>query len=172
MSDEQWQKTIAIDLDGTLAEYHGWTGEWTPIGDPLPGAWEFCRALRVAGWRIIIHTCRGDLEAVRTWLNAWTIAHDGINCTAHNAEGSSAKPIADVYLDDRAVRFEGDFAVAWLQIAEAEGEGPWWERDGGPSPARGSAAHSAPPPGDRCAVSGGRGAKVTATTTATATAGV
>ena len=108
MGDE-WQKTICIDLDGTLAEYHGWDGEWTEIGEPLPGAWEFCRALRQAGWRIIIHTCRGDLDAVRDWLDANTIAYDGINATDHNAEGSSEKPIADVYLDDRAVRFEGDF---------------------------------------------------------------
>jgi len=118
MGDE-WQKTICIDLDGTLAEYHGWTGAFAPIGEPLPGAWEFCRALRAAGWRIIIHTCRGDLDAVRDWLDANTIAYDGINATDHNAEGSSEKPIADVYLDDRAVRFEGDFSRALRQIGEA-----------------------------------------------------
>jgi len=127
MGDDR-QPTICIDLDGTLAEYHGWDGEWTEIGEPLPGAWEFCRELRRLGWRIIIHTCRGDLEAVRTWLDAHTIAYDGINCTEHNAEGSSAKPIADVYLDDRAVRFEGNFTFALLAVQIARRDGVWWER--------------------------------------------
>ena len=32
--EQQWQKTIAIDLDGTLAEYHGWAGG--QIGAPIP----------------------------------------------------------------------------------------------------------------------------------------
>jgi hypothetical protein len=122
---DAWQPTIAIDLDGVLAHYAGWTGEFTPIGDPVEGAWDFCQELHRQGWRIIIHTCRGDLEEVRNWLAAWTIAHDGINSTAHNAPGSSdGKPIADVYLDDRAIRFEGRFLEV-LDRIEA-GVEPWW----------------------------------------------
>lgn len=121
-----WRPTICIDLDGTLAEYHGWTGEFSPIGDPLPGAWEFCQELRRRGWRIIIHTCRGNVVEVANWLIEHGIEHDGINCSAHNAPGSSAKPIADVYLDDRAIRFEGSFDGLLERIDER----PWWEDDG------------------------------------------
>ncbi|HUU96619.1 MAG TPA: hypothetical protein VM487_12840, partial [Phycisphaerae bacterium] len=68
----------------------------------------------------------------------------GINATDHNAEGSSAKPIADVYLDDRAVRFVGDFDFALRQIWSAERVGPWWE-DGGPEDAQRPPGGPAPP---------------------------
>ena len=121
--NDDWQPTICIDLDGTLAEYHGWNGEWTPIGPPIDGAREFCEQLQREGWRIIIHTCRGQLAEVEVWLRRNEIPHDGINCTAHNADGSSSKPIADVYLDDRAVRFEGTFDDALRQLHRK----PWWE---------------------------------------------
>lgn len=122
---ESYQSTICIDLDGTLADYDGWDGDWTPIGEPIDGAREFCEQLAAEGWRIIIHTCRGQIDQVEEWLAKHRIRHDGINCVEHNANGSSSKPIADVYLDDRAVRFEGRFDGRLM--AQVQGHVTWWE---------------------------------------------
>jgi len=130
---DDWQKTVAIDLDGTLAHYQGWSGQFTPIGPPIIdsrgfSAQHFTQVLRDAGFRIIIFTCRGDLEDVARWLNEHQVAYDGINSTCHNAPGSSSKPVADVYLDDRGVRFTGNFMDALKQIVSFK---PHWDGDEG-----------------------------------------
>lgn len=100
------KKTIAIDLDGVLAEYHGWHGV-THIGDPIPGALEFVENLH-KDYYICIHTTRGSVDVqagwnVKTlygilanWLNGHGFAWDNIHI-------GSGKPIASAYVDDRAV---------------------------------------------------------------------
>lgn len=108
-------KLIAVDLDGTLAEYDGWKGD-DIIGDPIPGAKEFLLELGKLG-KIIIHTVRvsfytlerthqftmnpddyirNRMLAVRDWMNDNNLRFDSI-------WGGIGKPYADVYIDDRAV---------------------------------------------------------------------
>lgn len=98
-------KSIAVDLDGTLAEYDGWKGI-EDIGMPYDGARKFVRTLRERGYKVIIHTCRinpknssGDVDAlnvVSRWLNTHGIEVDEI----WTGQG---KPIASAYVDDKAV---------------------------------------------------------------------
>lgn len=69
---------IGIDLDGTLAEYHGWKGG-DHIGKPVPGAMDFVRWLLEQGWEVRIFTARAGpqtggaqdivhgIQAVRAW---------------------------------------------------------------------------------------------------------
>lgn len=58
------QKVIALDLDGTLAEYHGWKGN-EHIGKIIPSM-----AKRLSGWlaagdKVVIYTARAnDVDAV------------------------------------------------------------------------------------------------------------
>jgi len=94
--------TVAIDLDGTLAEYEGWKGE-NHIGDPRPGAVEGMQIIKKTGAKILIWTTRGNTKAVADWLKKHSIPYDHINHNPDQPDGASDKVIADVYLDDKAV---------------------------------------------------------------------
>lgn len=95
-------KTIAIDLDGTIC-----TEERTfdrPLARPLVGAVEALRTLKANGNTIIIYTARGweQYRVTKDWLEKNNIAFDQI---------LMGKPIADLWIDDRARRF-----ISWDSI--------------------------------------------------------
>lgn len=93
---------IAVDLDGTLAEYDGWKGE-DHIGAPRLLARESMQKLKQAGYKIIIWTVRGNTQRVEGWLRQNLIPYDHINYNNKQPRGSSGKVAADIYIDDRAV---------------------------------------------------------------------
>lgn len=89
-------KTIMIDLDGVIC-----TEERTferALAQPIPGAGAAIRSLRSAGHTVIIYTGRGwpEYRMTRQWLEEHGIEFDGLHM---------GKPIADIWIDDRAVRF-------------------------------------------------------------------
>jgi len=111
--------TLAIDLDGVLAQYSGKDhAETEIIGEPVPGAVEFVHAVVNLGWQVVVHS-RNHRPAL---VNEWLIAHGLGDCVGT----AVMPPDATVYLDDRAVRFEGEFApvLAFLQGDPR----PWWRR--------------------------------------------
>lgn len=101
MSNSGW---FGVDLDGTLAEYHGWNGGL--IGDPIPKM-----ALRVRSWLaqgvdVRIFTARAsDLNELRRErsvkeIQDWTEQHFGRRLPV-----TATKDFAMVELwDDRAVQ--------------------------------------------------------------------
>lgn len=106
-------RIIAVDLDATIAEYHGWRGEEV-IGDPLPGARESLEALSDQGYIIIVYTARKDRARVARYLESHRIPFDYIE----------SKMYADVYVDDRALRFEGDWDSTVRGVRTAR---PWYD---------------------------------------------
>jgi hypothetical protein len=101
-ADEETPPTLAVDLDGTLAEQEE---PFDPehIGKPRRGIKKWMKLIRDTGARIIIWTVRGDKELVSTWLDKHAIPYDYINENPDQPEDGSGKIIADVYFDDRAV---------------------------------------------------------------------
>lgn len=84
-------KWLAVDLDGTLAQYHGWVNE-VYIGEPVASIVAAINARRAAGWKVAIFTARvsGDAEeaqraevAIWKWLDFYNIKVEGITCTKH-----------------------------------------------------------------------------------------
>lgn len=84
----QW---LAVDLDGTLAQYYGWVSE-EHIGEPVVSIVAAINARRAAGWKVAIFTARvsGDPEeaqraevAIWKWLDFYNIKVEGITCTKH-----------------------------------------------------------------------------------------
>lgn len=100
------RKTICIDFDGVIADYsQGYQGE-DIFGTPMPGAAESLHNLKRNGWKIIIFTTRPNTHGLRDYLRRNGIWFDEINENSDQPDGSNpGKPIADIYLDDRAVRF-------------------------------------------------------------------
>jgi hypothetical protein len=119
------KKVLAIDMDGTLLQYDGWKGD-AHYGDPNPGMKQMLEEIRKAGWLIVIWTTRGGDGAIRNHLAKHQIPFDYINKNPGGPPSSSPKIFADVYLDDRAVRFEGTTEGLAKKILEAK---PWFEAE-------------------------------------------
>lgn len=88
-------RTIFIDMDGVLASEERTFDR--PLAKPLPGAADAVKALRAAGHTVVVYTARGwaEFRVTKAWLDDNGFEYDGLHM---------AKPIADVWIDDRAVR--------------------------------------------------------------------
>ena len=100
-------KTVCVDFDGVIHEYKGWNG-FLPTGEPIPGAREFLANL-AARYQVVIHTSRKP-EYVWPWLTRYAM-------TDMVYEVTNTKVPAIAYVDDRAVRFDGDFDKALREIS-------------------------------------------------------
>jgi trehalose-6-phosphatase len=102
--------TIAVDFDGTLCEY-----AFPNIGvqtKEQKKLMEILIELRNDGNKLILYTCRGDneeypclTEAIE-WCKEKGLEFDSINCNVPGfvkKSGHSPKPVADIYLDDKAL---------------------------------------------------------------------
>lgn len=104
--------TVALDFDGVINEYHGWTTDRDRTRDAVPGAREFIERLLEHGYEPVIFTCR-DATSVSEWLAARGFPALPVTAT---------KPIAGIYIDDRGYRFTGDWEAAWQALSVP----PWW----------------------------------------------
>ncbi len=103
---EPFRKTIAVDLDGVLAEYNGWEGI-RRIGAPINGAKQFVEKLAALG-DVLIFTTRCNpavnkgtsIEDLRKIVAAWLKRHE---IPYHDIYVGFGKPIASAYIDDRAL---------------------------------------------------------------------
>jgi len=97
-------RTICLDFDGVIHSHqHGWQGE-AVIPDPPVHKVDLAIAELRKDYRVVVFSarCRTDegVEAIRAWLLKHQIEVD---------EVCRDKPPAHVYVDDRAVRFSGDW---------------------------------------------------------------
>jgi len=120
--------TIAIDFDGVIHAYsRGWQGG--EIYDPpVIGTREALTELREKGWKIYIFSTRTNKiyhkndhppqeERMKTYLEEHGIPYDKI--------WSFGKPMADIYLDDRALNFRGKWVDSLQEIEQFQ----VWNRD-------------------------------------------
>ncbi len=109
---------LVVDFDGTIAR---WAPSGYPaIGKPIEGSHRFLRLLKSEGWKIIINSCRSGTEheaAMARWLEDNEIPYDEINRNS-DYPWANGKPVGDVYLDDRGVRFEGRWDAAYQKVQE------------------------------------------------------
>lgn len=97
MSISGW---IGVDLDATLAEYHGWNGG--AIGAPITPMVDRVKAWLKEGVTVKIFTarvCNGDAEQIAL-IKAWCIQHIG-----QELDVTATKDFAMIELwDDRCVQ--------------------------------------------------------------------
>jgi capsule biosynthesis phosphatase len=101
---------FCVDLDGTIC-YTKKEGECYSDVEPIPGSIETLQTLRKNGHYIIIYTARNMItynnnigkiianqsSVVIEWLKKHNIPYDELHF---------GKPVADYYIDDKAVKFE------------------------------------------------------------------
>lgn len=101
---------LALDLDATVHSYElGWH-DGTLYGTPLPGAKEAIQRILNAGWEILLYTARVKHEGEFGYkpMSAETIKEwwDKYELPPIKIWSGHGKPLAHVYLDDRAIRFQ------------------------------------------------------------------
>lgn len=120
MSDKRY--TIAVDFDGVLHSYTTpWVNAWTIPDPPVEGAMKWLREMADKFDVVILSTrCKSwrGRRAMRRWLYKWDPHHWSMGFAEWSDNLLGATPVSDVtfakskppaliYLDDRAVRFEG-----------------------------------------------------------------
>lgn len=106
------KRTVVFDFDGVIHSYRsGWKGVDVIPDPPVPGIREAIVELRADGYEVVCVSTRCSEEkgtaAVAAYLLANGIFVDHI---------MSEKPPAICYVDDRAIRFDGDASVIVDQV--------------------------------------------------------
>jgi len=115
--------TVAIDFDGVITDRGvSIEGEFGKITD---GTRKALSKLKELGVKIIIFTAREDKDNVEKFLNENNIPYDEINENV-DIDNLSEKVVADVYVDDRAFRFEGNWNRVIDFVLDKEKHKPWW----------------------------------------------
>lgn len=112
--------TIAVDLDGVLFKIYwgderGMVFDVEKFGEVIPGAREGMKALKKAGFYLLVHTCRTNPELNRTancsiveLQRAVELKLKEVGIPFDEVFIGIGKPLASAYIDDRAVEF-----VSW-----------------------------------------------------------
>lgn len=103
--------TVVFDFDGVIHSYtSGWKGPTEIPDPPVDGIKEAIADIRGAGYKVVIVSSRCNytsrdgkhnlgIESIKEWLDKYNIFVDEI---------SAKKPPAIVYIDDRAICFDGN----------------------------------------------------------------
>jgi hypothetical protein len=116
-------KTAVFDFDGVIATYDGFKG-FDILGEPIEDTIQAMRDLKERGYYLVVFTTRPATQILVDWLKKNKVPYDDLNRNTKNPMLTSNKPIADVYIDDRAVRYSGQSKAALLTeiLAVAEKE--------------------------------------------------
>lgn len=116
-------KIIAVDFDSTICHYDGWKGVGV-FGKPIQGVQWALSKFKEMGATIVIHTCRRETQLVDKHLKENNITFDYINFSPRNEKSklSDSKIGADIYIDDRAISFRGEWHETYLQVMNFR---PW-----------------------------------------------
>lgn len=112
------KQTVVFDFDGVIHSYtSGWKGNDVIPDPPVNGIKEAIDNIRAAGYEVIVLSTRCSttqgIKAIKKWLKDFGIIVDDI---------VSKKPPALVYIDDRAIRFDGHTETLLEEIKNFK---PW-----------------------------------------------
>ena len=101
------KKTIAIDFDGIISKYDGFKG-LTVYGKPIMENVDYIKELYMNGYNLVLFTTRLNPELNNSRDNKisyYSLKHylEDININKCFTFLTGCKPLADLYLDDRAV---------------------------------------------------------------------
>ena len=94
---EKGKPLVCVDFDGVLNDYEGWRGP-NYMYSPRPGAKEFLQELQKE-YTVAIFSTRPPYN-IREWFELYNMPYDKI---------VTEKVPAVAYIDDRALRFDGNY---------------------------------------------------------------
>ena len=111
-------RTICLDLDGVIKEYHGEV--YDEIVELLPGAVDAIKRFLDHGFEVVVCTARDDTAK---WAGLLSTA------VGSSIKVTNEKPPAVIYVDDRAYKFNGAWSEAVCDDIEQDiKRGPWWKQ--------------------------------------------
>lgn len=114
------KKTVVFDFDGVIHSYSsGWQGETVILDPPVPGIKEAIADI-MEDYIVVVVSTRCATEEGKAAIEAWLHKH-GIEVDKVTKE----KPPAVVYIDDRAICFDGNAASLKGKIKNFE---PWYRK--------------------------------------------
>ena len=115
MSD--YVRRVAVDFDGVI---HQFTTPWirpSEIPDPPTEGCAVALAMLIMAYdEVVIYSCRAETSAGRQAIEDYMHEH-----SLPYTSITDKKPVAEVYIDDRAVRFEGN----WPSVLHQLPAKPW-----------------------------------------------
>ncbi|VVB50714.1 Uncharacterised protein [uncultured archaeon] len=108
------RQIIAIDFDGTVCKYPRFVSPGNIPFEPIDGAKEALETIHKY-FRIVIFSVRANNEtgkkAIIDWMTENQIPFDDV---------TDRKPHSVLYIDDNAIRFEGDWKKTLKDISEVQ----------------------------------------------------
>lgn len=119
--------SIAVDFDGVVHSYRSPFTENAAIDPPTTGAIEWL-TLMAQHFNIIIHTTRGKNAEGQYLVRRYLLDHGLSGEIVDWLDVTNVKHPALIYLDDRALRFNGP--LSWPTVQEIHQALPWNKIDG------------------------------------------
>jgi hypothetical protein len=113
---------IAFDFDGVIAQYHGFVSK-EDIQEPNLEVVRTMTLLREKGCKILLYSTRGD-DFLKMYCEKFSVPYDYVNHRPDKEGDNPGKPIANVYIDDRALNYHGQTAEVLLE--ELKNFTPHW----------------------------------------------
>lgn len=118
---------LALDFDGVIHDYkQGWK-DGSIYGNVTEGFFEWAEDA-AKRFRLIIHSSRGKTPEGRVAMSRWLLEQAQAHGAPHLAglfDIAEMKPPAFVTIDDRCVRFGGDWSEPDLNPAVLRSFKPW-----------------------------------------------
>lgn len=116
------KKTVVFDFDGVIHSYtSGWQGVDVIPDEPVKGIGDTIKDVRNAGYEVVVVSTRchkvAGIEAIYCWLENHNIEVDYVMAN---------KPPALVYIDDRAICFDGESSSLLDKIERFK---PWYDKE-------------------------------------------
>ena len=102
-------KTFAFDFDGVISKYDGVFKGSKYADEPLPEVVKAIKMLKEQGYKILIYSTRST-KMLKDYCNKHKIPVDYFNINPQYKTGNPGKPVASVYVDDRALCYTGQSA--------------------------------------------------------------
>ena len=116
------KKTVVFDFDGVIHSYtSGWQGIDVIPDAPVEGIGDAIKCLRYYGYEVVVVSTRCCKYEGRRAIEKWLTLHD-----IKVDDVTKEKPPALVYIDDRAICFDG---YAYSLMRKIETFKPWYEKE-------------------------------------------